>query len=215
MEAKLSKERTWPGRFPAFVRHENWAISFDLDNGRLKERQPLEIHSENNSSNLCFSGDILASTFLSREGISRPGLLLEAASQATKECLGAHSPPPHAPLQVPPPTQGAALQLAVSMVKVRWFPWQQHGSACFLGDEEGEAARLRASVPYPTPTLQRSHSGLPGLGPCVTIMTVLQVIDSIQASRPLFCLGSGCRLAWFGHIISPFGLSVASSVKWS
>lgn len=132
-----------------------------------------------------------------------------------KGVSGGTFPPPHAPLQVPPPTQGAALQLAVSMVKVRWFPWQQHGSACFLGDEEGEAARLRASVPYPTPTLQRSHSGLPGLGPCVTIMTVLQVIDSIQASRPLFCLGSGCRLAWFGHIISPFGLSVASSVKWS
>lgn len=52
-------------------------------------------------------------------------------------------------LQVSPPTQGAAFQQLVSMVKVLWFPWQQQGRACFLGDdEEGEAVQLRVSVPY-------------------------------------------------------------------
>lgn len=33
LEVKLDKEKTWPGRFLALVRHENLGISFKLDNG--------------------------------------------------------------------------------------------------------------------------------------------------------------------------------------
>lgn len=90
------------------------------------------------------------------------------------------------PLRGPPPTQGAAFQLAVSMVKVR----ERERLDGFHGNSKGELVSLvmvrevkqsgsECLSPTLAPTLHRSHPGLPGLRPCMAVMTILQVIDFI------------------------------------
>ena len=148
LEVKLDKEKTWPGRFSAFVRHENLGISFKLDNGWLKERQPLQMNSENNSCNLCFPRDILALTlyFYTASGMTPhsstewefPALgsyWICCLTNNTEVSAGMLSP---LPLWDLPPTPRAVFHLAVSMVKVR----ERRRLDGFHGNSKGELISL-------------------------------------------------------------------------
>jgi hypothetical protein len=132
LDVQSDKEKTWPNRLSTSVRHRHMGISLDLDNGWLKERQPLGIHSETILT--MFPGDILVltmhfcaarnvTTFLHRAGISSP---------RQHRSLEAHS---HLSQDLPPPIQGTSFRLAISTVKEkeremvsmasaeRLFPW--------------------------------------------------------------------------------------------
>lgn len=129
------------------------------------------------------------------------GFLLDAGAPATKESLearccrlslGRTSSHPGSAFPV-----GCLHGEGERKRELRWFPWQQQGRACCLGDgEEREAVSLRVSAPHPSSHRRRSHPGLPGLRTRQAMTTILQVMVSVEATGPESL--SGCRHTWLG-----------------
>lgn len=143
-----------------------WGISFELDNGWLEERQPLEINAENNSSDLCFPRDILALTLHVRAAprmpphssveweFPVPGSPWMLPCRQQRNVWGHPLPSP----SVGPCSHSRSCFLVGCLHgegerkrELRWFLWQQQGRARRLGDdEEDEAVGIRVSVPLPS-----------------------------------------------------------------